>query len=379
MKGARKLSRILLLSAVLAMLMAGAALAENLTSRSYRLTSKGYIAWSDFQVPETETVTVNLATKTVSGDSLTKKTLNSLRYEIVNLANGKVLYAYTRYGANRYVQVKSSKSQVYDRINVALPAGSYRFRITNTAAASQPVNISYAVTDTRVSTKEYLVTSPVTVAAGQTLTIPTKNNKGEAVKVSAVSISKGKLAKVSISGTNLVVTGKKKGTADLVIRYLNNDYTVRLTVTAARPEFQAYIRNISANRKYMYVRVRNMGTKKINFYSAGVYLYTAGTADNNQAYSLRLARLKFAKGTVYSLKPGKWVTIALKKRSGLFSDYLIAGTEVRMLFRYNSVNYWSAIEDSWLDSQYIVRKTGKTWLPAYSARNNFTNKADAAA
>ena len=132
MERAGKLRRLLFLTVILTMLMAGCTYAASLSSRTYTLSPQGYIAWSDFSVPSSETVTINISSSTVNKAGLTQKTLSALKYEILNLSNGTVAGTYTRYGAQRYVQVKSSKYQVYDRISVTLQAGSYRFRVTDT-------------------------------------------------------------------------------------------------------------------------------------------------------------------------------------------------------------------------------------------------------
>ncbi len=172
MENKGKVRRLLFLTAILTMLMAGCTYAASLSSRTYTLSPQGYIAWSDFSVPSSGTVTINVSSSTVNKAGLTQKTLSALKYEILNLSNGTVAGTYTRYGAQRYVQVKSSRYQVvagtytrygaqryvqvkssryqvYDRISVTLPAGSYRFRVTDTEAVRQPLLVSYAVTEER--------------------------------------------------------------------------------------------------------------------------------------------------------------------------------------------------------------------------------------
>lgn len=366
----------MLLTAVFTILMAGAALAANLTSRTYTLSPSGYIAWSDFTVPSDETVTINVSTSTVNKSGLTQKTLESLRYEIVNNANGRVVGSYSRYGAQRYVQLRSSKSQVYDRISVSLPAGYYRFRVTDTQAAVQPVFLSYAVTDARTDNggnASVLVLPDMTVTAGQMVRVPVRDSRGVHRKVSGRPVSSnGSVAIARRSGTNLIVTGVKAGTCTISVKYQGRTYSFKVTVTAQRPEYQAYLKKISANRKYLYVRVRNTGNLPITFYSSGAAEYQVTGTDNNRASASRLAKLKFAKTGSVTVNPGKWHTIRLVRRSGLYPDYNLTGIEVRLKFRYDSVKYMAAVEDSWLDGQYHLRKKTATWYPAYSARNNFS-------
>ena len=229
MKRTRRLPGLLILATLFTMLLAGSSFAATLSARAYTLSYKGYIAWSDFTVPVADKVTVNISTSTVNKTALSKKTMNALKYEIVNLASGKVVKTYTRYGSNRYTQEKSSATKVYDLIIVSLPAGSYRFRVTDTAATAQPVHLSYSVTDTRADSANSVVVVPVTV---------------------------------------------QKET----------------------PDFKAYIKKISAKRKYMYVRVYNNSKKTMKFYSARAAEYEVSTADNNKAYSVKTASLKLAGG-----------------------------------------------------------------------------------
>ena len=219
MESKGKVRRLLFLTAILTMLMAGCTYAASLSSRTYTLSPRGYIAWSDFSVPSSETVTINISSSTVNKAGLTQKTLSALKYEILNLSNGTVAGTYTRYGAQRYVQVKSSRYQVYDRISVTLPAGSYRFRVTDTEAVRQPLLVSYAVTDNRAEAgPSYILSSEITVTTGKTVLVPTRNNQGALVKVSSAKSSNTKVAKVAVSGTNLSVTGVSAGTCSISAR-----------------------------------------------------------------------------------------------------------------------------------------------------------------
>lgn len=374
MKRIRKLTRIFFLAMIFTLLLAGSSFAANLSARAYTLSSKGYIAWSDFSLSAADTVTVNVSTATVNKAALSGRTMNALVYEIVNLSNGQV-QSYTRYGSRRYAQVKSSASQVYDRISVSLPAGSYRFRVTDKEAVSQPVLLSYSVTDTRIVSEQSLVLTPVSVTAGQTVTVPVRNNKGGLVKPSSVKSSDTKIATVKRSGTNLLVTGIKTGSCSITVVYQGKGYTFNVTVEAEAPDFKAYIRKVSAGRKYMYVRIYNNTGKTMKFYSAYASEYEVSSSDNNKAYSVKTASLKLAgnKKAVY-VTPGKWTTLKFQRRTGYFPNWNLSGIEVRLKFRYNSVKYTAAIEDSWLDGQYRLRKTTATWYPANSAKNNFGNR-----
>ena len=56
MESKGKVRRLLFLTAILTMLMAGCTYAASLSSRTYTLSPRGYIAWSDFSVPSSETV-----------------------------------------------------------------------------------------------------------------------------------------------------------------------------------------------------------------------------------------------------------------------------------------------------------------------------------
>ena len=89
-----KVRRLLFLTAILTMLMAGCTYAASLSSRTYTLSPRGYIAWSDFSVPSSETVTINISSSTVNKAGLTQKTLSALKYEILNrpaVCSGQVL------------------------------------------------------------------------------------------------------------------------------------------------------------------------------------------------------------------------------------------------------------------------------------------------
>ncbi len=372
MESKGKVRRLLFLTVILTMLMAGCTYAASLSSRTYTLSPQGYIAWSDFSVPSSETVTINISSSTVNRAGLTLKTLNALKYEILNLSNGTVAGTYTRFGAQRYVQVKSSRYQVYDRISVTLPAGNYRFRVTDTEAVRQPLLVSYAVTDNRAEAgPAYILSSEITVTAGKTVLVPTRNNQGALVKVSAAKSSNKKIAKVSVSGTNLSVTGVSAGTCSISVTYQKKVRTFKVTVQTGKPEFQAYIKNISKSRKYMYVRIHNAGNKTISFYSAYAAEYTVNKSDNNSAASEKIAKLKMVGRKRIDIQPGKWATVKLMRRSGLFPSQNLFAKEVRLRFRYEGVKYTAAIEDSWLDGQYHLRKVTAPWYPAYPARNNF--------
>ena len=63
--------------------------------------------------------------------------------------------------------------------------------------------------------------------------------------------------------------------------------------------------------------------------------------------------------------------VKMMRRSGLFPSRSLFAKEVRLRFRYEGIKYTAAIEDSWLDGQYHLRKVTAPWYPAYSARNNF--------
>lgn len=372
MKRTRRLPGLLILATLFTMLLAGSSFAATLSARAYTLSYKGYIAWSDFTVPVADKVTVNISTSTVNKTALSKKTMNALKYEIVNLASGKVVKTYTRYGSNRYTQEKSSATKVYDLIIVSLPAGSYRFRVTDTAATAQPVHLSYSVTDTRADSANSVVVVPVTVTVGKTITVPIRNNKGNEVKPSSAASSNKKIATVKRSGSNVLVTGVKAGTCNVTIRYRGKKYTFKVTVQKETPDFKAYIKKISAKRKYMYVRVYNNSKKTMKFYSARAAEYEVSTADNNKAYSVKTASLKLAGGkkAVY-VRPGKWATLKYQRKTGYYPNWNLDGIEVRLIFRTNSTQYIAAVEDSWLDGQYCLRKKPAAWYPANSAKNNF--------
>ena len=70
MENKGKVRRLLFLTAILTMLMAGCTYAASLSSRTYTLSPQGYIAWSDFSVPSSETVTINISSSVCSGQVL---------------------------------------------------------------------------------------------------------------------------------------------------------------------------------------------------------------------------------------------------------------------------------------------------------------------
>ena len=121
----------------------------------------------------------------------------------------------------------------------------------------------------------------------------------------------------------------------------------------------------------MYVRIHNAGDKTISFYSAYAAEYSVNKSDNNSAASDKIAKLKMASRKRVDIQPGKWATVKLMRRSGLFPSRSLFSKEIRLRFRYEGIKYTAAIEDSWLDGQYHLRKVTAPWYPAYSARNNF--------
>lgn len=371
MKRAVRITKILLFSAVFALLMAGSVFAANLSRREYKLSKAGYIAWSDFQVPSQEYVTVNVRTATVDKTGLKQNTLSSQVYEIVDQSTGKVVSRLTRYGKNRYVQVNSTPSEVYDRLTVSLPAGNYRFRVTNTQTVSQPVTLSYSVTDNRTETADYLVVTPVSVTAGQMVKVAMKNNKGQLVTVRRPASSNRAVARSKRSGNYLVVTGVGSGSCTITVTYNGKKYSFPVTVENQRPEFKAYIRNITKNGKFMYVRICNMGNLPVTFYSTGAKQYQITSTNGNRSSNTLLASLSMTSSRKRILQPGKWATIKLKRKKGLFPSTSLQNMEVWLRFRYNNKKYTAGIEDSWLDGQYRSRKLTASWYPAYSAQNNF--------
>lgn len=458
----RKILKIFLLSAVMTLLMAGSVFAANLASGTYRLTPAGYVCWSDFNVPQQETVTVNLTTSTISKGAFTQKSLDALTYQFLNKATGEVVSTYTRNGALRYTQVRSSAVQVYDRLTAALPAGSYRFRIMDTEAANQPVITSYTVTDGRAAAEELRITSPVTLTAGQTAALPVRDNLGRTVTITGVSSydgeglevswsgsriqvattsdtpagtyhvrvnanygstylsreiqiivnpddskakllydsmtimvgetgqnyvtsaswaanvnwksSNSKIASVKKNGKYAEVTGVKAGTCTVTGSYRGRTFSCDVTVEPLHPEFQARIRRISQNRKYIYIRIKNLGTEPLTFYSAGAQLHTMAVSDNNTAVSSSMIRIKFVTGKNRVIAPGKAATIKMKKPKGKFPSTSVLGLEARLRFRYAKTRYTAGLESDPMNSQYCFRKDMTAWYPAYTDKNNYSGQ-----
>lgn len=453
--------KTLVLTGILTLLMAGAALAANVTSRTYTLSARGYIGWSDFRLTQEDTVSVNMTTSTVNGAGLTRRTLDALFYQIQDLQTGKILYTYSRNGMLRYTQVRSTASQVYDTFSVKLPAGSYRLKVTDTEAVRQPVHVTYNAKDTKASPDELKATSQVRVTAGQMIQLPIRDQNGRVVTVTGASSYDGedldiswsgssvtirtegakpgtyhvtvtaaygstylskvltiqvdaddskakinastmtlkvkqtaknfvdnaswassvkwtsyntKIVTVKRSGKYVLVTGVKPGTTTVTGTYKKRVFGFKVTVEEDQPELQIYAKRISGNRKYLYLRVRNKGSKAATFYSAGAALYTM-TGTNNNAYTgSKISKLKLTKGKKVSVSPGKWTTLTLRRTRGKFQTKDLKKLEVQIRFHYASVRYTAAVEDSYLDSQYRLTKKGSVWYPAYSARNNFSGK-----
>ncbi len=378
MKKEGRLHRILLLTVIFAMLMAGTAMAASLAVGNYNLSSKGYIAWSDFNTSGDGYVTVNVSTQSLTG--LTQRTLSHLTYQIIRMSGKKeagVVGNYTRYGANRYKQVNSSKTLVNDRLTVKLPAGSYRFKVLDTEAVAQPVKLSYTVSGSAAPAEKpepalTLAVSPLSLTEGQIVKVAMKNNKGTRVAVTGNRSSNRAAVWTRRSGTDLIIGANKAGTSVITVKYLGNPYTFSVTVVPKRPEFKAYIRSISSDRKYMYVRIYNAGTQYLKFFSVGSLQYRVSGSDSNTAKTVRLAQLQMVGRKSIAVAPSRWVTVKLKRTQGLFPSRSRARMEVWLRFRFNNTKYTAGIEDNWLDGQYRLRKKTSTWYPAYSARNNFS-------
>lgn len=379
MKRDGRFHRILLLAVMFTMLMAGSTMAASLATGNYGLSSKGYIAWSDFKTSGEGYVTINVATQTY-GTSLTNRTLSRLTYQIIQMSGkteGKVLGNYTRYGAKRYKQVNSSKTLVNDSLTVKLPAGSYRFKVLDTEAVAQPVKLSYTVSGNAAPAEKpepelTLVVYPLSLTEGQIVKVPMKNNKGTRVAIKGNRSSNRASVWTRRSGTDLMIGANKSGTATITVRYLDRKYTFTVTVVPKRPEFKAYIKSISADKKYMYIRIYNAGTQSMTFYNAGATQYRIKGTDSNTAKSVRLAQLQIVGKKSVKVAPSRWVTVKLKRTQGLFPSRSRARMEVWLRFRFNNTKYTAGIEDNWLDGQYRLRKKTSTWYPAYSVRNNFS-------
>lgn len=370
-----RLHWLVLFTALFMLLMGTCAFADVLGSGDYRLTSRGYIAWSDFKTTEGGNVTFNVSTSTLDNSGLTSKTLSSLTYQIVDLLTGRTLQTYTRYGTNRYVQVNSTRTQVNDRIVAYLPAGSYRFRITDTEAVRQPVHLVYYVTGKKGDVPQEdatLVVSPVSLKVGQIIRVPMKNSKGTRVRVTDNRSSDPGIAWTHRDGTYLIIGASKVGTCQISVTYLGRVYQIKVNVVAQRPELRMYIRNISVDRKYMYIRVYNSADKPAVFFGSGASQYQVSGSDSNTAKATLLSGLKIAGKWSVTVNPGRWTTIRLMRRSGLFTDRSVKDMEVWLRFRFNNVKYTAGIEDNWLDGQYRLRRKTSTWYPAYSTRNNFS-------
>lgn len=197
----KKLQRIMLLTAALVMMMAGAAMAQTLTSWSEtKLSSKGYELYSDFTISSARTITADVYVKTTSGAALTQKSLSSMVYKVINRYTGKT-YTY-RYGG--YTQVASTASWVHNRLSVYLPKGNYRFRTSCPNAAVQPLTLSYTVKD---GTPEsgLKVTSPVTVNAGKRAEVIVTTLDGKRPQITGATTNNSSL-KLSWNGAALYIT-----------------------------------------------------------------------------------------------------------------------------------------------------------------------------